>query len=216
MSCLVVLTVATLLRQREVVERAGPVGKPAEKAVTLSSADWDETRSAGHWLGSPSAPVVVVEFADFQCPFCVSFAQRIWPAIELEFSGQVSLRFRHWPIPAHPLAALAAVAASCAANQGHFAEYHRLLFAQPESVGKKSFAAFAREAHTPDMRAFDDCLERQTPLPRITRDALLARRIGGTGTPTIVINGVLVRPPYSINSIRRVVDNAIREAAPGH
>ena len=72
--------------------------------------------------GSPTAPVVMIAFADFQCPFCGRFAREVLPELEKDYleTGQVQLVYRHLPLPNHPLAIPAAQAADCAGQQGQF------------------------------------------------------------------------------------------------
>jgi protein-disulfide isomerase len=128
----------------------------------------------------------------------------------------VALLYRHWPLPNHRFAFPAARASECAAKQGRFEAFHDVLFAQQDSLPAKSFAQFAREAGDPNLAAFERCASSQQPVVAIERDLAEARRIGGTGTATIVINGMLIRAPYSDGSLAAQVQKALdRTTVPG-
>jgi protein-disulfide isomerase len=125
----------------------------------------------------------------------------------------VALLYRHWPLPNHRFAYPAARASECAAEQGRFEAFYTVLFAQQDSIPNKSFTQFAREAGVPDLDAFERCAASTDPVPAIERDVADVRRIGGTGTPTIIIDGMLMRTPYSDGSFAEQVQAAIDRAA---
>jgi protein-disulfide isomerase len=208
--CLVVITIVLVKREffeTDVAFASVPGDEKRLEAVPVN--DWDRVKNGGHRMGPADAPVTIVEFSDFQCPACARFANNVFPTLEEVFPGKLSLVYRHWPLRMHPYAYPAARAAECAAAQGRFEVFHDLLFQQRDSLGSKPFTQFAREAHVPDVAQFDRCASSTAPVPAVEADMAEARRIGGTGTPTLVINGILLRPPYSPKAVTEQIRAAL-------
>jgi protein-disulfide isomerase len=168
---------------------SGPEPSQTVRQAPIFLEEWEQVSSTGHRMGPDDAEVTVVVFSDFQCPACGTFAVKTYPQFRDKHPGQVALVFRHWPLRSHRLAYPAARAAECAAAQDRFEEFHDLLFSDQQSVGIKPFDVFAREAGVPDLDTFSSCYLRQDPVPAIERDMEMAQQIGGTGTPTVVVNG---------------------------
>jgi protein-disulfide isomerase len=154
--------------------------------------NWAELASAGQRMGRAGAPVTIVEFSDFQCPFCATFAATL-ARIRAKHAGRVAVLYRHYPIDAlHPHARAAALAAECAGAQGRFEAYHDRLFAQQDSIGRKPWERFARESGVPDPDAFARCVRDARLMANVRRDAALAEANGITLTPSLIINGTLI------------------------
>jgi protein-disulfide isomerase len=145
--------------------------------------------------GREDAPVTVEEYADFQCPFCGTFATTIEPALDQQYieSGEVRWIFRDFPLQQHANALPAAEAARCAGDQGKFWPMHDLLFArQDEWAGLSDFDARAlqyAQALGLDVEAFGQCLSSDVHLEplRQAQAAAVERQI--PGTPTFFVNG---------------------------
>ncbi len=160
-----------------------------------------------HRKGPPDAPLSVVEFSDFQCPFCAQ-AFRDLRALMRE-RPEMSLVFRHFPLDTscnshvsqalHPDACLAACAAECAGQQGRFWEYHDVLFENHDHLERESLFRYARKIGL-DLAAFRTCLESPDTRDRIGLDIEAGVRAGVSSTPTLFINGRMVagalEPPY--------------------
>ena len=154
--------------------------------------NWARLASAGQRLGPAEAPVQIVEFSDFQCPFCATFRGTL-AKLRAKYPTRVSVLYRHYPIDAlHPHARTAALASECAAEQGRFEAYHDLLFAQQDSIGAKTWERFAAQAGVPDVDAFARCVGEQRLAGNVDRDFRLAEETGISLTPSIIINGTLV------------------------
>lgn len=154
--------------------------------------NWAEIAATGQRMGPVGAPVQIVEFSDFQCPFCATFSTTL-RKVRAKYPDRVAVLYRHAPLDAiHPHARRAALAAECAGEQGRFEPYHDRLFAQQDSIGVKPWARFAAEAGVPDTAAFSQCVREERRMPNVARDADLARRTGIDVTPSIVIDGTLV------------------------
>jgi protein-disulfide isomerase len=157
--------------------------------------DWRGALVKGIHMGPEQAPVHLLEFADFECPFCASFHKDV-KALRVRYPTQVALTFVHFPLPMHRFAEPAARVAECAGDQGRFEAMYDLLFEQQEKFGLKPWSEFATEAGVTDNAAFEACIKRTDPILRITEGRALGNQLDVQGTPTVVINGwKLGRPP---------------------
>jgi protein-disulfide isomerase len=140
-------------------------------------------------LGSASAPLTLLAFSDFECPFCARFAADTFPLIKREYidTGQIQFVFRHLPLEdIHPHATKLAIASECAGSQGQFWRMHDRLFLNRASGAIVALNSFT--AGLPlDARSFEDCLARQAPLALVNKDRALAQRLAITGTPTFLV-----------------------------
>jgi len=151
--------------------------------------DWEKYASAGHRVGSATPEVTIIEFGDYQCPYCRDWQPHI-DAILRKYPDDVAFVFRHFPLETHNLAYPAARAAECAGEQDRFWPFHRELLGNPDWIGN-AMTDFAINAGIQDMDAFEDCLEDESPVPAIDADLAAATELGARGTPTILINGVM-------------------------
>ena len=138
--------------------------------------------------GSDSAPVAMVVFSDFQCPFCGKFAINVMPGLEAAYvaSGKLQLGFRHYPIQRiHPFALKAALAAECARPQ-MFWDMHDRLFRLGSAISDSTIAAAAGEAKL-DRVAFSGCLQSRSVAARVQSDLELAQILGIGSTPTFYL-----------------------------
>ena len=141
--------------------------------------------------GDARAPLVFVELADFQCPFCGRYAQDIYPQIQRDFvdTGRIVYAFRNLPIEEiHPLALKAAEAAECAGYQGKFWEMHDMLFKRQPQLTPRDLSDYA-EAVGLDRTSFGVCLSGQATA-QVKKDETDMARLGLTSTPTFLIGTV--------------------------
>ena len=137
--------------------------------------------------GEATAPVALIEFSEFQCPYCRRFAAETLPIIEREYvnTGKLVIAFRHLPLQSiHPYALGAATAAECADAAGKFWPMHDSLF-QDTDLTEENLLHKARGLGL-DGKKFADCL-RRTPVTQIQRDIDLAKSLNITGTPTFLL-----------------------------
>ncbi|MGH7653795.1 MAG: DsbA family protein [Gemmatimonadaceae bacterium] len=171
------------------------------------SKDWPTVVSKGQFRGSPNASVVIAEFADFQCPFCARFAKLV-ENLRARYPNDVRVVFRHFPLPGHAEAYVAARAAECAGRQRQFWPMHDELFRSQDSLGKLPFREIARRANVPDLKLFQACVDERTVVNAIENDVALGKRVSVLGTPTVMINGMrFPRPPDSLQ-----LDEQVRKA----
>ena len=176
--------------------------------------------ASGVTLGAEDAPVTIVEFGDYQCPGCGSFAQTVKPQIQLQLVEQGRAKFVFYDFPLtqiHPHAFLAARAARCAGEQDMFWDYHDLLFRmQPRWSGQASaigsFQDYAASVGL-DEGAFEACLQSDRFADVVTANMELGAQLGVTGTPTVMVNagGTVRRVPAGFDAILE----AVEELSPG-
>lgn len=137
-------------------------------------------------LGSEKAPVQIVEFADYECPYCQKVNDDLIRLRE-QFGAQVSVVYKDFPLPMHPLAAKAAEAAHCAGAQGKFWEFHDSLF-QTKRLQMSDLRNQARDLKL-DTTKFEQCLESGEQTGSVKKDAQEGQRLGLQGTPSFFVNG---------------------------
>jgi protein-disulfide isomerase len=155
---------------------------------------WRTLISTGIRMGKPDAPVQVIEFADFECPFCASFHES-YAALVKKYPGDLALTFIHLPIPGHRFALPAARASECASEQDRFQAMHDQLLARQNEFGLTPWSEYAVRAGLSDRAAFESCMNRQGEMPRVEAGRVLARRMSINATPTIIFNGWQMAPP---------------------
>lgn len=158
--------------------------------------------------GSATAPVTIVEFSDFQCPFC----KRVQPTLTqllTRYSDKIKLVYRDFPLDSlHPEARKAAEAARCANDQGKFWPYHDLLYAGAPKAGPEQLKAHARTAGL-DLSAFEQCLSSGKYQAAVQKDVEDGARAGVTGTPAFFVNGRALTGAQPLDSFIRVVEEEL-------
>ncbi len=160
------------------------------KPAVRSQAAVKELQLTGeeHAIGSPDAPVVIVEFSDYQCPFCARFYAQTFPVLKKQYidSGKVRLVSRDFPLGFHGKARSAALAANCAAEQGAYEAMRLGLFKENRRLGKGLYTRLARKLGL-DMAAFEACQRDAERAKRIDEDLAVGKRVGVAGTPSFFI-----------------------------
>ena len=140
--------------------------------------------------GAPAATVTIVEFGDFECPYCAQVAPTLENAIS-QSNGKLKLVWKDFPLPSHAQAQAAAEAAQCAARQGKFWEYHDALFQAQDNLSDIMYLSLAGEVGL-NYEAFSSCLTNHATLPLVERNLAEGTSIGVDGTPFFIINGQAV------------------------
>jgi protein-disulfide isomerase len=207
----IVLTVAALGMTSAFVARefAGNRRSRPPQAAPTFVPDWKALVKSGVVVGSETAPAQLLEFMDFECPFC-RHADSVIEVVSQRVGPSMTRIFLHYPLPNHRFAMPAARVAECALEQGRFAEARSLLFAKQDSFGLKSWMSFAIEAGVPDTLRFSRCAASSASIPRIAGGMEAGKIVGVRGTPTIVLNGWRFHIPPSVeeleSAVRRVLD----------
>jgi protein-disulfide isomerase len=159
--------------------------------------------------GAADAPVLIVEFADYECAYC----QRVQPALDKlqeEYKGKISIAYKDMPLPIHPSAAKAAEAAQCAAAQGKFWEYHDLLY-KTKQLEIPQLKQAARDVKA-DAELFNKCLDSGEKAAVVQAHLTEAQGLGLQGTPSFVFNGRLESGNLSFEELRKIVDEELAAA----
>ena len=163
--------------------------------------------------GPLDAPVTVVEFLDYQCPFCERHFREVYPELRDRYEGRIRYVVRNFPLPAvHPLAMDAAIAAECAGAQGKYFEYHDVLFENQARLGDRLFTSLAQDLDL-DMEEFNTCLEDPEIAEAIDKDAADARSYGVTGTPTFFINGRFLAGAQQLQTFIDLIEEELESGA---
>lgn len=136
--------------------------------------------------GNSKAQVMVLEFSDFQCPFCKRAQSTIKALIE-QYGDRVAFGYRHFPLAFHKEADEAANAVECARDQGGFEAMHDALFSQPDQLFPDQLKAVAKQIGLKDLERFNSCLDNNTYSSRVSRDIEVGKSAGITGTPGFII-----------------------------
>jgi protein-disulfide isomerase len=168
----------------------------------------DEIGPNEHVRGAGDAALTLIEYGDFQCPYCAR-AHAALSELTDEL-GSIRLVYRHLPLSdLHPLAELAAEAAEAAASQGKFWEMHDILFEQQRQVMDKQDLAVLAESVDLDIERFRDEVQERRHRPRVQGDLERGHHDGATGTPTFFINGVRYRGDSDRESLRQALTEAL-------
>ncbi len=174
-------------------------------------------------IGNPDAPITIIEFSDFQCPFCARFYTQTLPLIYEEYiePGKVKLVFRDYPIQSiHPNAVPAAVASECANEQGKFKEMHDMLFEKQNEWSKQKtadalslFSQYATKIQL-EQEVFDSCLTSGKYIEEIRKDLDDGRDYGVTGTPGFFVGNdqigyVELKGAQPFDSFKKIIDTQL-------
>jgi len=179
--------------------------------ISLQSPKAEVSLEGVQMRGPKNASVVIVEFADYECPYC----QQIHPQLkklESDFEGKVAMAYRDFPLPMHPRARKAAEAARCAGAQGKFWDFHDLLF-DTKKIEAAELKEDARTLHL-DTAAFDKCLDSGEQAAAIQKDLTQGQHLGLTGTPSFFINGHFFSGAVSYDTLHNYVAQQLAAQPP--
>jgi protein-disulfide isomerase len=207
---LVVLSVVGIGAILYLMLKPATVSIPVNVAVQAS----DTAGFQGYVAGSPDAPVEITEFADYQCPYCQTFATIQMPTVEerLIKTGRLRFRYRDFPLSdIHPNARISAHAAACANDQGKYWEMHDKLYDGQADWATKANAApvfqdYARQLGL-DVKAYDECMKSAKYAGRIQASRNLAVQLGVSSTPTLLVGGRLWTGRIDSDAIIHLVDS---------
>lgn len=163
-------------------------------------------------FGPADAPVVIVEFVDYQCPYCLKAQSEVVPVLLEQYPDDVRIEIRHLPLEIHPAAAAAARAAITAGEQGKFSEFHAALFAEDRGgLGFSTFVAIAERLGL-DTERFERDFQTRAVGDKLAADVLLARRLGVQGTPGFFVNGRYVDGARNAATFADLIDEELTRA----
>jgi protein-disulfide isomerase len=176
--------------------------QPPRAEVTIGADD--PTR------GPADAPVTIVEFSDFQCPYCARI-EPVLAQVRKKYGDKIRWVFKQLPLPMHPNARRAAEASLCAADQGKFWELHDWMFAHQDELTEESLKTEAK-ALGMDADKFGACLDGKTKSKQVVADMGEAQRVGVNGTPGFLVNGRLLVGAQPLNAFTDIIDDELARA----
>lgn len=197
-----------VLEAQDNIKAQGPQNNPTPQPPqqqpsqpSQPSIDMDQLVDDDDVKGDPDAPVTIVEFSDFECPFCTRFFEQTLGQIEQNYidTGKVKFVYRDFPLSFHQNAQKAAESAECAGEQGRFWDMHDKLFESGVSGGVASFKQYAVDLGL-DAAEFNSCLDSGRMASEVQKDMNDGAAAGVRGTPGFIVNGVLISgaQPYSV------------------
>jgi protein-disulfide isomerase len=193
----------------KLMENAGNAPAPAEAQAPAEPPVQKIEIGKAPVKGPANAPVTIVAWSDFECPFC----SRVVPTLkqlEEEYKGKIKVAFKHQPLPFHPNAKPAAAAAMAAHEQDKFWEYHDKLFANQRALDRASLEKYAEELKL-DMGKFKAALDSGKYNALIEADSAEGSRVGANGTPTFFINGRTLVGAQPVDAFKRMIDEELKK-----
>ena len=190
---------------------SGAAAPPSRPSRPDSNREYDVELGEAPTRGSEAAVITIVEWSDFQCPFC----NRVSPTlakIEEEYGDQVRLAFKHLPLSFHAQAPQAHAAAEAAHRQGKFWEMHDRIFENQRDLSIATLEGYARQIGL-DMGQYAEDVEDDDVRQRIDDDLKQASKLGVTGTPAFFINGRFLSGAQPFENFKRVIDAALEKAS---
>src|SRR3989344_1385797 len=159
-------------------------------------------------LGNKNAPVTIIEFSDYQCPFCGRHFTQTYPQLKKDYvdTGKIKIVFRDFPLNSiHPNAQKAAEASECAEDQGKFWEMHDTLFENQQLLGIENLKGYAKQLGLNE-NEFNDCLDSGKYSAEVSKDTQDAASAGGIGTPFFVVGGTPLSGAQPFSSFQQVIE----------
>jgi protein-disulfide isomerase len=170
----------------------------------------EKVEAAGRPARGPAkAPVEIIEFSDFQCPFCL----RAYPTVKQilsTYGDQVRIVYRHYPLPNHPNARPAAEASACAADQGKFWEFHDELFEHQNQLADDDLKRHAAKVGL-DAQKFNECFTSRKFQADVEADLTAGREAGVSGTPGFFINGRPIDGAQPLENFTAIIDEELKK-----
>ena len=198
----------------------GYIASRPKVAVSAVDPNLPPMKAEGYVLGSPSAPVEVIEFADFECPGCGQFSTLTEPDVRTKLvnTGKVRMRFMDFPLPMHKNTWDAHLAAACANDQGKFWEMHDVIFqyqdrwnGETTSRPRNVLADLAKGIGL-DMSKYDACMDADTHRAKVQANLQEAERLQVQQTPTFIIGGRKIPGAIPYDTFKRYVDEELAKA----
>jgi len=182
------------------------LGKVPTQAAAMSPVTDDDPSQ-----GPEDAPVVIVEFSDYQCPYCQMWHQDVLPRIMNEYSGQIRFIYRDFPLSGHPEAQPAAEAANCAGDQDAYWQFQDAIFSGLYGYGITAYTQYAQDLGL-DMDSFSSCVDKRKHQAEVLEDYSEAISLGVQSTPTFFINGTQLVGAQPFETFQSMIEAELAKA----
>jgi protein-disulfide isomerase len=188
---------------KEPAKPTEPAKAPAKPKLDVGNLDLANT----HFKGDKDAPVTIVVYDDFQCPFCAKFETGAWPKLKEEYidTGKVKFYYKHFPLGFHQLAQPASEASECAGDQDKFWEMHDKIFENQASLTRDNLDVWADDLDL-DVDEFKKCMEDGKYAAKVKADFEEGKSAGITGTPSFIVQDELLVGAQPFEKFKQVID----------
>lgn len=160
-------------------------------------------------LGPAEAPITIIEFSDFQCPYCQRWHEQVFAQLMKEYEGKIRFIYRDFPLKSiHPQAVPAAEAADCALAQNAYWEFHNALFSNQYGLSAEAYLHYAADLGL-ETNAFQQCLNSRQFSAEVESDFRYAEQIGLTSTPSFFINGIPVIGAQPLEVFKQIIEQEL-------
>lgn len=185
-------------------------GTTSEEAATASAPQavtrYDVTNAASPSLGPADAPITIVEFSDYECPYCRRWHLETFPQLQAAYPEQLRFVYRDFPISSiHANAIPAAEAAHCAGEQGAFWEFNEKLFSMELGLSARAYQQYAADLGL-DQQTFGECIDERRYAEEVQAEFDFAANLGIRSTPTFFINGIALVGAQPFEVFKQVID----------
>ena len=194
---LAVLLVASMYFNVTVIAVSGNIAKKAEKALITE----------GMTKGSKNSPVTLIEYSDYECPYCARAEATIKDVLD-EYGSKIYFVYKDFPLPFHNNAQKAAEASRCALEQNKYWEYHDALFKNQQSLDTNSLKTYAKSLGL-DEAKFSECLDSNKYTEKVKQDMEEGQSKGVTGTPTFFVNGKMLVGAQPFDAFKEIIDKEL-------
>ena len=199
-------TASTEIKARLQEPQQNPITQPPVATQAPQVTRYDVPTDGFPSIGPKDAPIVIVEFSDFQCPYCKQFFDETYKQLLAAYPEKIRFVFRQLPLTSiHPEAFPAAEASMCANEQNSFWEYHDKVFENQDKLGRELYLQIASDLNL-DMPAFEDCIITGKFKAFVQQDSDYAVNLGIQSTPTFFINGLALVGAQPIETFKQVID----------
>jgi protein-disulfide isomerase len=165
-------------------------------------------------IGPADAPITIIEFSDYQCPFCQQWHDQVFQRLLDEYPTQVRIVYRDFPLTSiHPQSVPAASAADCANEQDAYWPYHGKLFSYEYELGRDAYLKYAQEINL-DMTAFTTCLDSNRYKDEVLADMNYGSTLGVYSTPTFYVNGMYLLGAQPYETFKALIDKELAGEIP--
>lgn len=160
-------------------------------------------------IGPKTAPITIVEFSDYQCPYCLKWHTEVYAQLLKAYPDKIRFVYRDFPLYSiHPEAGPAAEAAACAGEQSRYFDYHDRLFSEEVSLSSDAYLQYAQELGL-DLVKFKDCLSSHRYKDQVYANYQYGANLGVRSTPTFFINGIILIGAQPIEAFKQVIDKEL-------
>jgi protein-disulfide isomerase len=178
-------------------------------SVNTEKPDRIEVEEKGNpFLGPKNSKVTIIEFSDFECPYCQR-SQSVGKSLREKYKDKIRWVFRDFPLSFHQNAMFAHIAANCANKQGKYWELFDVLFQNTGSLEKANVLKFASDLHL-DMKSFEECTNDSSILSEIQSDITEGQELGVNGTPAFFINGIMIEGAQPLSAFEKIIDQELK------